>query len=239
MTETRFHNQLGDEYELFKLASPHYDELQNTVGDLIKSNFANNDVKEIEVLEIGFGAGATSAVILNSDNRVNLTAIDNESLMLSKTEEKLKEIKSTSYNLQVEDALTFLENCSESKFDVVASAWVIHNFNNDYRLKVISQIYRVLKPGGIFINADKIETTDRVQHEKNMEWQLAQFEVYDEIGKPELKKEWTEHYLEDSKPGRALIENNFEEAIKTAGFSSFQILKRWYDDAVALIKKSI
>ena len=42
----------------------------------------------------------------------------------------------------------------------------------------------------------------------------GQLEVYDEIGKPELKKEWTEHYLEDSKPGRALIENDFEEAIK-------------------------
>lgn len=237
MSEARFHNQLGDEYELFKMASPHYDELQNSVGDLIKENFSDIDTEEIEVLEIGFGAGATSFVILNSDERVKLTAIDNEPLMLPKVEEKLKEIDSHRFNLKTDDALTFLENCPDNKFDIVASAWVIHNFTNEYRLKVIPQIYRVLKTGGIFINADKIETTDRVQHAKNMEWQLAQFEVYDEIGKPELKKEWIEHYLEDSKPGRALIENEFEQAVKSTGFSSFQILKRWYDDAVAFIKK--
>lgn len=237
MTETRFHNQLGDEYELFKLASPHYDELQNSVGDLIKESFASNDTKEIEVLEIGFGAGATSIVILNSDSRVTLTAIDSEPLMLPKTAEELSIFDQNRFNLHVEDALTFLEKCPDNKFDVVASAWVIHNFTDEYRLKVIPQIYRVLKPGGIFINADKIEITDRVEHVKNMEWQLAQFEVYEEMGKPELKKEWTEHYLEDSKPGRALIENNFEDVVKSSGFTSFKILKRWYDDAIAFIKK--
>lgn len=237
MSETRFHNQLGDEYELFKLASPHYDELQNSVGVLIKENFVDNDIKEIEVLEIGFGAGATSIVILNSDDRIKLTAIDNEPLMLPKTKEKLSIFDQNRFDLQVEDALSFLEKCPESRFDVIASAWVLHNFTTGYRLKVINQIYRILKLDGIFINADKIEATDRIQHAKNMEWQLTQFEVYDEIGKPELKKEWTEHYLEDSKPDRALIENDFEEIIKSTGFTSFKILKRWHDDAVAFMKK--
>src|SRR3989344_1389386 len=202
--EQRFHNKLGYEYELFKLASPHYDELENSVGDLIKETFSNSNLSEINTLEIGFGAGATTIVILNSDKKVRLTAIDNESTMLPKVTEKLVHVNPERYKLIIEDGLSFLMKSSDNSYDVVASAWVLHNFTTDYRNKVLGEIYRVLKPGGVFINADKIETTDRVQHAKNMEWQLAQFDVFDRIGRPELKVEWTKHYLEDSAPNRAL-----------------------------------
>jgi len=238
MYDARFHNHIGDEYELFKLACPYYDELQNSVGDLIKENFSDSDIDEIKVLEIGYGKGATSATIINSDKRVKLTAIDNEEIMYPQAVKSLEHIDKDRYELFIDDALGFLKKCQSDSFDVIASGWVIHNFLNKYRLSVLKEIYRVLKPGGLFINADKIEVTDRAQHEMNLKWQIEKFEVYDTIGRPELKKEWTDHYLEDAKPGRALIENEFEEAIRSCGFKSFQILKRWYDDAVALIKNS-
>lgn len=237
MTENRFHNQLGDEYELFKLASPHFDELQNGVGGIIKDTFKNNLTNEIKILEIGFGAGATSSIILNADSRVKLVAIDNEPIMLEKAVQNLSKIDSDRYELKIEDALEFLKNLKKESFDVVASAFVIHNFLKDYRRDVIQEIYNVLKPEGLFVNADKIEVTDREKHTKNMEWQLSQFDVYEKIGKPELKQEWVEHYLEDSKPERALIENEFQKNIKDAGFKSFEIQKRWFDDALAVTKK--
>jgi hypothetical protein len=39
------------------------------------------------------------------------------------------------------------------------------------------------------------------------------------------------------KTERVLIESDFKEVLNTAGFASFEIIKRWYDDAVALIRK--
>lgn len=237
MTETRFHNELGDDYDLFKLASPHHDELQNSVAGLVGNLYGNKDFTEIRVLEIGFGTGITSKEILQADERIRLTAVDNEETMLSKAKQKLSDIPVDRFKLCVEDALEFLKRTESGQYDVVASAWVLHNFLKEYRTKVIREIYRVLKPDGVFINADKIEVTDRAEHAKNMKWQFAQFDVFEKIGKPELKKEWTEHYWEDSKPERALIEKDFERDCLEISFASFEITKRWFDDAVAVIKK--
>ena len=237
MSEQRFHNKLGEEYELFQLVLPHYNDLQNSVGNLIKENFVNSNLNKIEVLEIGFGSGVTSKVILSSDNRVYLTAIDDEPIMLSKAVENLEQFDKSRFNLQIVDALKFLEKTGDNSFDAIASAWVLHNFTKEYRSKVLNEIYRVIKPGSIFINADKIEVTDRKEHQKNMEWQLSQFEIFEKNGRPELKKEWTDHYFEDGKPERVLIENEFISEIKQIGFKSIDILKRWHDDAAAIIKK--
>ncbi len=208
--EERFHNQIGDEYDLFQLASPHHDELQNSVGSVIRDRFGTSKQTEIQILEIGFGTGITSKVILNSDQRVNLVGVDNEPLMFSKARHALNGLTAR-YNLQVKDALEFLSTQPDNSFDAVASAFVIHNFTVGYRGDVFKEILRVLKPNGIFINADKIVANDPIEHEANFKWQLSQFDVFDKIGKPELKIEWTQHYVEDEKPDRILIENDFQE----------------------------
>jgi tRNA (cmo5U34)-methyltransferase len=139
--------------------------------------------------------------------------------------------------LSIQDALENLKSIPSNSFEAVVSAFVIHNFQRDYRAEVIKEIFRILKPQGIFINADKIGASDPLEHNRNVEWQMKQFDVFEKIGKPELKKEWVEHYKEDEKPERVLIESDFKEVVNTAGFTSFEIIRRWYDDAVALIRK--
>ncbi len=213
MQEKRFDKKIGNEYELFKLAAPHYDDLQNSIGEIIKDNFKESKFNNINVLEIGFGDGATSKVVLSSDNRIFLTAIDNEALMLDKINRGLDGIEKSRYKIIIDDALNFLKQTDSNTFDAVISAWTIHNFLSEYRKEVIHELFRVIKSGGIFINADKIEVSDRVEHEKNLKIQISEFEVFEKIGKPELKREWTEHYLDDAKPNRALVEKDFEEII--------------------------
>lgn len=237
MQEKRFDKKIGNEYELFKLAAPHYDDLQNSIGEIIKDNFKESKFNNINVLEIGFGDGATSKVVLSSDNRIFLTAIDNEALMLDKISRSLDGLEKSRYKIVIDDALDFLKETDTNTFDAVISAWTIHNFLNEYRKEVIYELFRVIKSGGVFINADKIEVSDRVEHEKNLKKQISEFDVFEKIGKPELKREWTEHYFEDAKPNRALVEKDFEELIKSAGFSSFKVINRWYDDATVLITK--
>jgi tRNA (cmo5U34)-methyltransferase len=235
MTEQRFKNQIGDEYDLFQLASPHYSQLQNSVGELLMQEYSSSDLTEINVLEIGFGTGITTKIVLLADKRIVVSGMDNEPKMLSQAETALASIGR--YKLKAQDALEYLKPIPDNFFDAAISAFVIHNFHKDYRFEVLKEIHRILKPSGIFINADKIGASNPEQHLSNVQWQMAQFDVFEKIGKPELKKEWVEHYLEDEKPERVLIEKDFRDAINTIGFSSFEIKKRWYDDAVALIRK--
>jgi tRNA (cmo5U34)-methyltransferase len=237
MIEARFKDQIGDEYDLFQLASPHYSQLEQSIGILLKNEFAKLDRDNIKILEIGFGTGITSKIILKADKRILLSATDNEQIMLGKAIQSLSDFNPDRFHLEIKDALQYTKSFSDNSFDAVVSAFVIHNFLKDYRFSVIKEIYRILKPDGFFINADKIAVINSQQHIKNLNWQIEQFNIFEKLGKPELKKEWTEHYLEDEKPDRVLIEDDFENTIKSIGFHSFNIFERWYDDAVALIKK--
>jgi tRNA (cmo5U34)-methyltransferase len=199
MTEQRFSDQIGDEYDLFQLASPHYNELQNSVGEMLKLEFNKSNLTTINVLEIGFGTGLTSKIVLMAYDRIKLKAVDNEPIMQEKATTALSQFDDGRVELSIQDALEYLKSIPSNSFEAVISAFVIHNFQRDYRAEVIKEIYRILKPRGIFINADKIGASDPAEHSRNVEWQMKQFDVFEKIGKPELKKEWVEHYQEDEK----------------------------------------
>ena len=111
MEAKRFHGKIGEDYELFKLACPHFDDLQNTIGKTIKDYFKKANEKEINVLEIGCGPGYTTEIILNSDKRTKVFAVDNEPVMISKAKIVLNNfIKNNRVKLIEADALEFLKN---------------------------------------------------------------------------------------------------------------------------------
>jgi len=128
--------------------------------------------------------------------------------------------------------LEYLEKQDSNTFDAIISVWVLHNLQKDFRYKIYKEIYRVLKPDGIFVNGDKMAVADTALHQEHLDWQLKQFDVYEGIGKPELKKEWTEHYLEDEAVDRILYENVFMEDLRNIGFKECTVDNRHYMDAV-------
>ncbi|MCK5026765.1 MAG: class I SAM-dependent methyltransferase, partial [Nanoarchaeota archaeon] len=156
MEEKRFSGKIGEEYELFRLACPHFQELENTLGRIIREQFQDKSFEEIKVLEIGCGSGYTTLIILNSNNRTRIVAVDNESVMIEQAKEILNEfVENNRVELIEGDALEFLKKQDSDSFEVFASGFTLHNFTKNYRGKVIKEIYRVLKPEGIFVNADK------------------------------------------------------------------------------------
>lgn len=57
-------------------------------------------------------------------------------------------------------ALGYLREVADSTFDIVASALALHNLQAGYRREVHRHIWRALKPGGMFVNADKYAPQD-------------------------------------------------------------------------------
>ncbi len=230
----RFANNIGNEYELFRKAVPHHDNIQEGVISILKNHLAS--MPETKVLEIGFGTGITSAQILDSDKNINLTAVDNEVSMLRKAEAALSAFNGR-FDLEIEDGLKFLRQQNAETFDAVISVWVIHNFDFEYRNEFLKELYRILKPGGIFINGDKIAVDDFVEHEKHLYWQMKQFDIYEDLGKPEIKNEWVQHYLEDEKPNKILYEREFKNILESLGFKNYKLRNRNFMDAVVSVIK--
>ncbi|MBH41728.1 MAG: hypothetical protein CL685_03370 [Candidatus Magasanikbacteria bacterium] len=239
MVIKKFDGKIGEEYELFKLSCPHFDKLENTVGKIIKKEYKNKKNKTINVLEIGTGPGYTTLIILDSDNRTNVVSVDNESLMTKQAEKILSTfIINNRVKLVTEDGLKFLKKQSNESFDIFASGFTLHNFNKSYREKVIKEIYRILKPKGIFINADKYALDNKSEHIKSLNYQLQQFkDQYSKINRPDLTKEWTKHYLEDNEPEVIMKENDSIQFMKKVGFKDIKIVLRIQMEAVFFAKK--
>lgn len=239
MKHKRFGGKTGKEYELFKLVCPYFEELENNVGKIIKKQFQNNSVKEIKVLEIGCGPGYTTLIILESDKRTKVIAVDNEAVMIKQAKINLNSfVKNNRIKLVEEDALKFLKKQKPSSFDVFASGFTLHNFTKEYRQKVIREIYKVLKSGGIFVNADKYAYDSDLKHKKSLKWQLKQFkEGYSKINRQDLADEWTKHYLEDDKPNVIMKEAESIRSMSKIGFKDIKVVFRHQMEAVLFARK--
>lgn len=239
MEDKRFHGKAGEEYELFKLACPHFEELENTLGKIIKEQFQDKNTSEIKVLEIGCGPGYTTLIIFDSDRRTKIVAVDNEPVMIEQAKEILNDhIKKNRVKLIYGDALEFLQKQSSDSFDVFASGFTLHNLPKDFREEVIKEIYRVLKPEGIFVNADKYALDNESEHKQSLHWQLQQFkEKYSPINRQDLIEEWTNHYLEDDKPNIIMKESDSMKSMNKIGFNDIKIVFRKQMDAVLFARK--
>lgn len=231
----RFSNNLGKEYELFKLAIPYHDLFQNNIINIIESYYPNSD--RVNVLEIGFGSGISSETLLNKNQKYSLVSIDNEPIMLNLAENKLKNVLNKKFILKTIDALTYLKSQPDNSLDVIFSVWVIHNIQKDERDKIIKEIYRVLKPGGIFVNGDKIAIENLEIHKEDLGWQLKQFDLFDQIGRSDLKREWVQHYLEDERPGIIFTETEARYLLEKYNFEKFYFIDRNHLDVILVAIK--
>ena len=198
MNTDRFANVLGEDYNLFKKSLPDYDSFQDKIGDIVKKYTSSINRDTILVVEGGTGTGLTAYRILNADKRIKVIGIDNEEKLLKQARVVLAEYGDR-IELKHKDLLEALKDITSESADVFASAWVIHNLTSDYRVKLFPEIARVLKKGGLFVNVDKYAQDDLVLHNQDLNKQIKAFEVFDEIKRPDLKKEWTKHYDEDNK----------------------------------------
>jgi SAM-dependent methyltransferase len=133
----------------------------------------------------------------------------------------------------LDDGLHFLTNQPSHAFDIIASGYVLHNLIGDYRARLYDEIWRVLAPSGLFVNADKYAQTVEA-HREALRWQLNSFfDVFVTRQRYDLLREWVLHYVEDEAAGRVMPEADAIRRLNDLGFADVRIACRRYMDAVS------
>ena len=108
--------------------------------------------EEPSILDIGAGTGLLAAFMLQKFPRGNLTLIDIAENMLEVARQRFKNRDNVSYIV-----------CDYSRaelggsYDIVCSALSIHHLETEDKRRLFGRIFRALKPGGMFVNADQAD----------------------------------------------------------------------------------
>jgi hypothetical protein len=103
--------------------------------------------------------------------------------------------------------------------------------------RLYDEIWRVLAPSGLFVNADKYAQTVEA-HQEALRWQLNRlFDVFVPRQRYDLLREWVLHYVEDEAAGRVMPEADAITRLNDLGFADVRIAYRRYMDAVLIAHK--
>ena len=234
-TDKRFHGRIGDEYDFIRQVIPHFDELQAQVGSAI----ARLKKPTPQILEIGCGDGITTSAILKARPDATVVALDHEPKMIAQAQKMLRvQLRAGRCQLELADALAFVSHLPSRSVDAVASAMTLHNLTSAYRRKLHRQIYRVLAPGGIFVNADKYAPQNDAERFAALDLALRRFfDVFLPLRKYGLLEEWVLHNVADQGPERAMKQKDATEELRRLGFARITLGRRRNMESVLVATK--
>jgi ubiquinone/menaquinone biosynthesis C-methylase UbiE len=118
------------------------------------------DAPQLSVLDLGCGDGILLQTVMSAYPVSHGVALDGSCSMLEKAEVRfqglglfsdLVEYVETDFN-----APDWVETLTVRQFDAVVSGFAIHHSEDDRKRALYEEIYRLLNPGGVFINIEHV-----------------------------------------------------------------------------------
>jgi len=222
-----FSSVIGQDYYLLKQISPFAAEMSRLVGVTVAKFCAHNSAP-VSVVELGGGTGITSLAILSADEQLTLLSIDNEPTMQNQAKQHLQTWTDKGrLSFSGQDALSALESLTSNSADVIASAYTLHNFEASYRKQVLSEIFRVLKSSGQFINGDRYALDDVSAHTRSTQNEVAgYFKVLTEINRLDVLEHWIIHLFSDESENHIMREALALQQLADVGFKQINLSHR-------------
>ena len=212
------------------MTTPLYDLMHETLLHLANAHLSKYDQnQELLMLDIGSGTGAESVVLMEKFPTMKVVAVDLCGPMHDQFRCKMKKSGISPDRVCFITGDIIGEECSpeaiqremsgftterERMFHLGISALTLHHLNSDEKSLASARIAKLLKSGGLFLNADifTYETEDVAgqANQYGVDWIRKQFtkpddeyvEAYSALGDRavDLGERWEKHYIEDNKP---------------------------------------
>lgn len=225
--DAMFSGVIGQDYDTLKLICPIATQMSKLVGVAV-AEYAAQTTANLSVVEIGTGTGITTLALLTASDKLNILSIDNEPVMQEQAKKHLQKWATEGKLVFCgDDALTALQNISSGSVDIVATAYTLHNFLDSYRLQVIQEIFRILKPGGQLINGDRYGFDDVSRHTRAIQQEISgYFKVLTQINKLDVLEHWIVHLFNDESENHVMRETAALTQLRDIGFSDVRLTDR-------------
>lgn len=115
------------------------------------------------VLDLGCGDGILGTAVLNQYPQAHGVFIDFSEPMLTAAKQRLNNNPNTYTVLKdygEKGWMAELQTINHSQFDVIVSGYSIHHQPDNRKKEVYTELFNLLKPGGIFINIEHVSSAD-------------------------------------------------------------------------------
>lgn len=123
------------------------DVIVRNVSYYLRARFNNDQINKLKFLEIGCGAGVNLTWLAKKGIQVSGIDISEEALDLAKQRFQEENIR---YDSLVHTSATNLPFENDS-FEGVVESCVVQHIREEERAAAFNEVYRVLKPGGVFV----------------------------------------------------------------------------------------
>jgi tRNA (cmo5U34)-methyltransferase len=172
----------ADYDQLRRILIPCFDDFYKTAVEVIPFN----RTAPLKVLDLGAGTGLYSGRVQAVFPNAEFTLLDLAIEMLEKAKTRFRQM-GKSPKILIGD---YVETDWEYPYDLIISGLSIHHLSNSDKERLYQRIYKALKPGGVFVNADQV------------------------LGKtPKLEKHYRQHWL-DSVRDLRISEEQLKAALK-------------------------
>ncbi|PPD44618.1 MAG: SAM-dependent methyltransferase [Methylocystis sp.] len=235
LQDNLFTGKIGAEYEFLRLMCPNHALLAKRVGETVG---AYRPGEALRGFEIGCGTGICTLALLAARDNLTLTAIDAAPAMLDQAREHMADYVSAGrVTFQQADALEALKALPTASVDIVASNYAVHNFLDDYRDRVLAEVHRALKPGGLFVNGDRYAIDDRAAHLADTQETVRRwFKLFREIDRLDLLEDWVVHFYSDESPDHRMYFTPSMQKLEALGFAVSVDFREGVDTLVKAMK---
>ena len=187
--------------------------------------FDNN--KNLKILDLWSGTWHWMSIVLNKFKNSKVVWIDYSNKMILKSDNNLSEFPGRFELIENDFNKTEFENW----FDVIVSAFTIHNSTHEEKEALFGKIYNSLNKGWVFINADFVEWEYKEQDEY---YKLIYKSFLEHNLKWEELEVWLKHAFKEDMPMK--ISKQFE-ILRKFGFWEVRIILQFNNETVYLAKK--
>lgn len=118
---------------------------------------ADRNQRDVRALDVGCGTGRLLAALHGAWPGMRLTGIDLSRPYL----DEARRLIGRTARVKLEEAAAESLPFAEASLDLVVSSFLLHELPKEIRAKVIAEMARVVKPGGLVVIVDSLQKGDR------------------------------------------------------------------------------